>query len=139
MTKLIVGTYHSREEAINAINIFELTGHESKNIIVLTNKENAKKLNIKGLVKTDTPESNQKKPSFSNKFKDFFTRKIDFELDTVEKLVDYGISQEEAEKCLADVKAGKIVVLADDRLRMGHESTNQLVTSADTEFKKGTY
>lgn len=120
MAKIIVGTYHSKEEAIKAITIFELTGHESKNIIVLTNRENAKTLNIKITVKTDAPD-NKEEPSFTNKFKNFFTRKNDFELDTVEKLVDYGLTHADAEKCLTEVKAGKIVVLADDKLRMGND------------------
>ena len=33
--------------------------------------------------------------------------------------MDYGLSKKDATRCLEDVNAGMIVVLADDELRMG--------------------
>lgn len=120
MTKLIVGSYPSNEEAVKAVNIYELEGHEAKNIMMLTqpsNKDSLENLTDVAVV-ADEPTDNEDE-SFTKKVKNIITHHVEFSLDTHEKLVHYGLSDEEAERCLTDVESGKIVVLADDELRMG--------------------
>lgn len=120
MSKQIVGSYFSIEEAVKAVNIYELEGHEAKNIIVLTNPENKELLDERTDVAVTDNAPNHKEPSsFTDKIKEMITHQVNFELDTHDKLVDYGLSNEDAKKCLADIQTGKTVVLADDELRMG--------------------
>jgi exoribonuclease R len=122
MSKQIVGTYASDEEAIKAIHVYELSGHQSSNIVILTNEEKAKALETrtKVKIKTNAPKKKEEQKGF---FKKMFSKADDFELDTHEKLVGFGLADEVAEKCLEDVKLGKIVVIGDDELRMGHAAT----------------
>lgn len=120
MSKLIVGSYLSQEDAVKAINIYELTGHEAKNIIALTNEEN--KESLKDLtdvaVKSNSPKDDENL-RMTDKIKNIFTDNADLELDTLDKLIEYGLSKDDAIRCMTDVNLGKIVILADDELRMG--------------------
>lgn len=120
MTKLIVGSYLFKEDAIKAVNIYELTGHQAKNIIILTNHENKSELEkLTDVTVKDYSPEHAKKVSLRDRMKIKVMHYANVELDTHEKLVDYGLSIEDAEKCMTDVQMGKIVVLADDELRMG--------------------
>lgn len=120
MSKLIVGSYLKEEDAVKAINIYELQGHEAKNIVALTNekhKESLKELTDVA-VKSDSPED-KSKLTITDKIKNIFIANADLELDTHEKLIEFGLSEDDAIRCMTDVNLGKIVVLADDELRMG--------------------
>jgi|SRR5690625_1706640 len=120
MGKLIVGSYLTKEEAVKAINVYELQGHEAKNIIALTNEERKESLEkLTDVAVTDDSEDDNEKSTITERFKDLFTNNTNLELNTHEKLVDYGLSEKDAIRCLDDVNAGMIVVLADDELRMG--------------------
>src|SRR5690625_7000147 len=124
MAKLIIGSYTTEEYAINAINAYELKGHEDKNIILLTNISLPKMIENR----TDVNVSNishdvEKSPTLLTKIKRFIINHADIELDTIEKLVHFGLSKGQAETALAEVKAGKILVLADDQLKMGNNVT----------------
>jgi|SRR5690625_2120073 len=120
MGKLIVGSYSTKEEAVKAITVYELQGHEAKNIIALTSgkrKESLEKLTDVA-VKSDSAED-EDQLTIAERFKNLFTNNTDLELDTHDKLLDYGLSAEDAVRCMDDLNAGMIVVLADDELRMG--------------------
>lgn len=120
MGKLIVGSYPTKEEAVKAITVYELQGHEAKNIIALTSgkrKESLEKLTDVA-VKSDSAED-EDQLTIAERFKNLFTNNTDLELDTHDKLLDYGLSAEDAVRCMDDLNAGMIVVLADDELRMG--------------------
>ncbi len=121
MAKEVVGVYHSPEEAMKGINIYELKGHHSKNIIALTNENDAETLdkltNVTVQTKTLTNEDSFKVKG--QKIIESILGNEDVELDSVDKLVDFGLTTESAQKCIESVKAGNIVVLADNELRMG--------------------
>lgn len=120
MTKLIVGSYPSNEEAVKAVNIYELEGHHAKNMIMLTHANNKDTLeNLTDVAVAADESTDNKEESFTEKVKHIITHHVDFSLDTHEKLVHYGLSDEEAESCLTHLELGKIVVLADDELKMG--------------------
>lgn len=122
MTKVIVGSYLSQEEAVNAVNIYELEGHEAKNIIILAPHESRESLDHHTDVAVTDNRPNEHQPgTLMDKLKEKITHNVDFKLDTQERLVDYGLSNEDAAQCLTDMQAGKIVVVADDELRMGHQ------------------
>lgn len=120
MSKLIVGSYLTKEDAAKAISIYELQGHEANNIIALTNEEHKDSLDklTDVTVKSDSPADNDQL-TITDKIKDIFTANASLELDTHDKLIEYGLSEDDATRCMKDVKLGKIVVLADDELRMG--------------------
>lgn len=122
MTKLVLGAFQSEEETITAINVFELAGHQSKNITIFTNEEHAKALEnqISVTIKTDSPQPEEEPDSILGKIMNTFSNSNDFELDSHEKLVEFGLPDEKAEQCMADMHSGKIIVIADDNLRMGH-------------------
>ena len=39
--------------------------------------------------------------------------------------MDFGLSKEEAKQCMRDAQNGKIVILANDELRMGHQEETE--------------
>lgn len=120
MGKLIVGSYRTKEEAVKAINVYELQGHEAKNIIALTNEERKDSLEkLTDVAVTDDSEDENEDPTITDRLKNLFTNQTNLELNTIDSLVEYGLSKEEATCCLADLNDGMIVVLADDELRMG--------------------
>lgn len=122
VTKRMLGSYEEADDALNAIDVYQLGGHESNNIVIFANETHADSLQerTQTQVKTDNPNPVET-PGMMQKIKDALSTTDDFELDTTEKLIAYGLSQEEAEKALFNVQMGHIVVLADDELRMGHK------------------
>ena len=130
MAKLIIGSYTTEENAINAINTYELKGHEAKNITLLTNSSQPEKIESKTDVNVSSISDDvEESTDLLTKIKRFIINYPDIELDTIEKLVNFGLSKEQAERALTKVQAGKIVVLADDELRMGHETSIEQASS----------
>ena len=126
MTKLIIGSYHSEDDAVNAVAVYELKGHLAKNIIILTNQNNINEIKKQTdvEVKSNAPNS-EEDSSLTDKIKKIFTYHSNIELDTREKLIEFGLSPEDASKCMTEVNSGKIVVLADDELRMGQDQSSE--------------
>lgn len=123
MTKRMLGSYETVEEALHAADVYALAGHSEDNIIMLTNEENATKLEGRTPVqiKTDNPSTEPEAESFMDKVKGVFTPAEEHvELDTTEKLTAFGLSQKEADSSMDKVKNGHIVIIVDDELRMGH-------------------
>src|SRR5690625_3555864 len=130
MAKLIIGSYTTEENAINAINTYELKGHEAKNITLLTNSSQPEKIESKTDVNVSSISDDvEESADLLTKIKRFIINHPNIELDTIEKLVDFGLSKDQAETALRKVQAGKIVVLADDELRMGHETSIEQASS----------
>lgn len=123
MTKRMLGSYQTVEEALHAADVYALGGHSEDDIIMLTNDENAAKLEGRTPVqiKTDNPPQHPEKETFMDKVKDAFSSADEnIELDTTEKLTAFGLSQQEADSAMNGVKKGNIVIIVDDELRMGH-------------------
>lgn len=123
MTKRMLGSYKTVEESLHAADVYALAGHSEDGIIMLTNEENAAKLEGRTPVqiKTDNPSPTPESESFIDKVKDVFTSSDEHvELDTAEKLTAFGLSQKEADTTMLEVKNGNIVIIVDDELRMGH-------------------
>lgn len=123
MAKVVIGAFDTEKDALTAVNVYELAGHHSKNITILASQEQAESLDdmTDVTVKSDSPnEDEPAKATILDKLINAFSDTEEFELDTHEKLIDYGLPLEAAEECMEDVESGKIVVLADDELRMGH-------------------
>lgn len=122
MTKLIIGMYDSEVEAINAVDSYELKGHEAKNITILTKSSLVENELLKD-TNVDVENTNSKNiesDTFMEKVKNIFTDHKDFKDDTLNALIDYGLTKEQATECITSINIGKIVVIADDTLKMGH-------------------
>lgn len=124
MTIQLLGTYPTEQEAITAVEVHSLAGLRADNITLFANTAHAKSLEeqTQVTVKADQPMENEETESgWINKVKDIFSNSEDFDLHSEEHLMEFGLTKAEATECLEDVKAGKIVVLADDEMRMGHD------------------
>src|SRR5699024_12791862 len=99
-----------------------LAGHHERNMTVCANTENGKSLenHRQVTVKANQPMEDEADSSWMDKITDMFSNDEDFDLQSEEQLRDFGLTSDEASKCLEAVEAGKIVVFADDEIRMGH-------------------
>lgn len=123
MVKLIIGSYTTEANAIDAVNAYELKGHEAKNIFILTNNSNSDELDNKTDVNVSSiSQDAEESRTFFTKIKRLLINYPDIELDTIEKLTTFGLPKRQAETALKDVRLGKTLVIADDQLKMGHES-----------------
>lgn len=130
MTKYIYGSYLSEDEAIDAASVLELKGLKAKNITILTNHSKVEDLakltdvNIQtanGKAEHNEPILDQIRRRFGKdepEETDLYTRLID----------DLGIKPEIARKCVDDVQMGRVLMIVDDEMRMGHE---RLTTGLD--------
>lgn len=129
MGRTILGSYDSKEEAITAVDVHALTGFSSSNITIFTNEINARQLeNYTSVsIKTNSPQEKDDKssPSIFERILNSLSGSDDFELHSEENLMDFGLSKIEAKQCMRDAQNGKIVVLADDQLRMGHQEETE--------------
>lgn len=129
MARTILGSYDSKEEAITAVDVHALTGFSSSNITIFTNEINARQLeNYTSVsIKTNSPQEKEDKrpPSIFERILNSLSGSDDFDLHSEENLMDFGLSKEEAKQCMRDAQNGKIVILANDELRMGHQEETE--------------
>ena len=123
MTIQILGAYPTEQEAITSVGVHALAGLREDNITLFANATHAESLEnqTEVTVKANEPlEEKEKGSGLIDKVKEIFSNEEDFDLHSVEHLMDFGLTNAEAVKCMKDVESGKIVVLADDEIRMGH-------------------
>lgn len=122
MAKHLLGAYPTEEDLRKAVIVFELSGHESKHVVVFTNDAKAQELGdrTRFTIKTDTPAEEEERAGIMTKIKERFIPGLNYELDTLEKLMDYGLTEEAAAQALLEAKSGQFVVIVDDEIRMGH-------------------
>src|SRR5699024_2403332 len=132
MAKHLLGSYETEDEVIKAIDVYRLEGHQARNVVIFTNEKHVESLEEKTsnqiTNKTDHPEIEEEEdPGIMEKIKETLSPSEDFEINTTEKLISYGLTPEEAEKSIREVEAGKIVIIVDDELRMGHDENNPIL------------
>lgn len=119
MSKRILGTYPTVKEVKDAIAIFELQGHESKNVLIFGNNLDDSVFQRHNIVNFETNDSLEDE-SFIEKIKDNLPIKDLPNFSTSEDLMEYGLSLSAAVRALTGVQNGLMVVIVDDELRMGH-------------------
>ena len=124
MTKYIYGSYLSEEEAIKAANGAELKGLKAKNITIISNQSTVEELTERTDVNVQTAaaKSNQHDPIIS-KIKNVFNRGQSNDSNLYTRLINLGITPEIAQECIDDVNSGKVIMIVDDDLRMGHDQS----------------
>ncbi|UJL45292.1 general stress protein [Virgibacillus sp. NKC19-16] len=113
MTKRIIGSYGSEEEAVNAVNNLEIQGYKPNDISIITNKDKTTK------IKKDTdaniksgkpgPKNNE---SFIDKVKRVFTDDI---TDPYEQLLELGVAKEDAKTHQGELKSEKFLVVVENK------------------------
>lgn len=128
MANEIYGPYYSEEEAIKAVDIMTLKGLKAENITVLANEKKSKQLEQWTDAEVENSAENELETSVFSKIKDMLSDEEETEPNFRERLVELGLSESEAEKIENEIESGRIIILANDELRMGHDATSDTVT-----------
>lgn len=120
MAKHMLGIYETQDEALRAIDVYQLEGHEKKNILILTNSEDIQELKNHSQIQVKPDIPNGQDEGIAEVIKDRITMTLNLDLDSIEKLVAYGLSEVDAQGALKAVDNGLIAVVVDDERRMGH-------------------
>ncbi|PAV29719.1 hypothetical protein CIL05_10130 [Virgibacillus profundi] len=129
MTRQIFGSFDTKDEAIKTVDGLELKGYKAKNITIFANNDDTNDLALRtdvnvesSIVETDSD------PSFVDKVKKVFTNDAGSHPYLHDKLIHSGISDKQASKYVDEIESGKILVIADDEMRMGNDSVSDDVT-----------
>ncbi|MBP1970090.1 hypothetical protein J2Z83_002206 [Virgibacillus natechei] len=134
----IIGSYPSKDEAVNVVDRLELKGYNAKNIIIFANNDHSKDLEKRTDVKVKTDPSENEDESFIDKVKKIFTEHTDTDshIELHEKLINSGVSEHQAKKYTDEVQAGNILVLADDNLKMGNDATSNTIKMEEAVIRR---
>ncbi|WP_373895533.1 general stress protein [Virgibacillus natechei] len=139
MANQIIGSYSSKDEAVNVVERLELKGFIANNIIIFANSDYAKEMEKLTDVKVKSDgTANEDDESFMDKVKKVFTDQTDTDphMALHEKLINAGISEHQAKKYADEIKSGNILVVADDELKMGNDATSDTVTMEETAIRR---
>ncbi|MEC5423818.1 general stress protein [Virgibacillus sp. C22-A2] len=129
MGKEIFGPYQSKDDAINSVNGLELKGYKADSITIFTNQRHTKELKQRTDVKVESSISeNGEENSPLDKLKRIFTNDSGSHPHLHDKLLNSSISDKQAKKYVDAIESGEILIIADNQLRMGHDSTSDTVT-----------
>lgn len=129
MANEIFGPFHSKEDTVKKVSVLELKGLKAENITIFTNKENTDELEDRTDVDVENNATeDDEKDSFTDKIKKVILNSQDSNLNIHEKLVQLGVSDKQASKYVDAIESGEILVIADDELKMGNDSTSDTVT-----------
>ena len=117
MRKKVYGIFDSHLEVVSAINVLKAKGYNGNEILVVADKED--KLDF--ITNNPTTDVNVVKDeyrdeSFMKKIKNFFTGEDD---SLTERLVSMGLTDRDATDYSGNVKAGKILVLIEEKSNIG--------------------
>jgi len=120
MTKIILGTYMNEQDAIVAVNKYQLMGYDADDMNILTNNDPSLEKHTDVDVTSVYRKEQDQEDSFSDKVKRIFFHEVKEESSAEEILFDIGLDKEKANNCIRSLKSGEIVVVGDDSLKMGH-------------------
>lgn len=113
MPKKVIGSYSSEEEAIQAVNAFELKGYDSDDLTVMTGRGKTKELRTFTDANVEKTGSGAGSGSFWEKIKKVLTYDAATNLPANQQLTDQGVHPDDAERYAAELDDGKILVTAD--------------------------
>lgn len=117
MVKRVFGSYNSEEEAIHGVEELQEKGYKADDLLLMSNKDKREVLEENTNVEVkSSPISNGNGDSLIDKIKRAFTQETgpEDQATTQEKLVEHGLSEEQASRYAADVEDGKILIAADE-------------------------
>lgn len=117
----VFGCFESKEEAIKEVEVLSLKGIPSNKITVFTSKS-AEDLgkDMDGIIENvdENYESDIK-----SMFKKVSLKVKDSDKSFHEVLLDAGLSDQQATRYAKEIEEGNILVIAENKLKMGHDST----------------
>lgn len=114
MAKTIIGSYLSLEDAQHTVDAYELNKDQTKNLFFLTH--------INDFTHKTTS-------AMTDKIEHIFIYDDDLD-DNMQKLIDFGLSKNDALKCIVDIKLGHTIIIADDQLSIGHQQPIESLSAA---------
>ncbi|WP_164216008.1 general stress protein [Virgibacillus sp. YIM 98842] len=133
----VFGPYESRDEVINMVTALQLKGYKSSNISLFAHEDYAEDL-IKHTdvnVESET-DSKQNQPKFVEKIQRLFSNDKNSHATLYEKLTNENISGKQADKLMEAIENGEIVVIADNELKMGNDSTSNAVSMRENMIQR---
>ncbi|MBM7600288.1 hypothetical protein JOC34_002679 [Virgibacillus halotolerans] len=124
MSNEVYGPFPSVDEAVALVDGLQLKGTTADDISIFTNKDHMEELKKRTAVKVETDKSDSdevKQDTLMDKVKNIFVHTEDSTLNMHDKLVHLGVSDKHATVYMTAIEAGKILVVADDKVRMGHD------------------
>ncbi|GAB3803286.1 general stress protein [Virgibacillus kimchii] len=137
MSNEIFGPYETTDEVINMVTSLELKGYKSSNISLLANEDHTENLIKHTDVNVESEVSGEpEKHKFTKKVQNLFSNSKNVHTSLHERLKKENISDKQADKLLEAVENGKIVILADNELKMGNDSTPNAVSMKEDTIQR---
>lgn len=130
MTNEICGSFQTKEEAARAVNILSLKGISTHKIKIFTSQRHPKELAKEmdgSIVYVRDHVSKRPTPTFQR----FFSSISECGEDIHNRLCKEGLSEGQAEKYSKSILSGSILIIADMKLKMGHERTIEAFSMQD--------
>lgn len=125
MVHEVCGCFETKEEAARVINALSLKGFPADKIKVFTAQTDPADLGKEtdGFIMNVREDANRRPTS---RFKRLFGKISDSDTNIHSQLRDFGLSERQVEKYTHDIRAGNVLVLADNKLKMGHHHTTNV-------------
>ena|SRR5699024_9489273 len=119
----ICGSFETKDEAIRVINALSLKGFPADRIKVFTSQADPGELarETDGFIMHVQDKQGRRSTS---RFKKLFSKIGVCDVDIHNQLRNDGLSERQAKKYTDEIHDGKILVLTDNKLKMGHYHTN---------------
>lgn len=119
VTHEICGSFETKDEAIKVINALSLKGFPTDKIRIFTSEIDPRELakETDGFIVHVQDDAQRKSTS---KFKKLFAKITDCDTNVYDQLRYDGLSDIQAKKYTEDIRSGNILVIADNKLKMGH-------------------
>lgn len=117
MANIVVGSFSTESEAAEMVRDLENKGYKEEDITLLTSKGSSNQLDDQTDIQVENVGTgNKENESFMDKIKRALIQDVGPEnnLSTVEKLISYGLSEEQAKDYSRGLEAGNIVLVAND-------------------------
>lgn len=118
MANIVVGAFATETEAVDAVRDLESKGYRAEDLLLLTSRDNADKLEGQTDIHVEDAVSDQaNNESFMDKIKRAFMQDVGPEdnLSSFDKLISYGLAEDQAEEYSKSLEAGNMVIIANDR------------------------
>lgn len=128
MTMRIFGFYLSEQEAITVVNSLGLKGFRTKDITILTTHSSATSLQkyTDANVCSNVPEQ-QIKRTFFKHIKEIFIKTPEKQRNLDYTLKKFGFNDRTIEKCHNEIDEGKVIIVIDDFMKLGHSTINDII------------
>jgi len=117
----VFGSFKTKDEAITEVEVLSLKGISADKITIFTLERTQDLVReVDGVIQNADEDDND---NFLSKVRKTFLKISDSDKSFHDQFLDAGLSEEQATRYTEDMRSGNIVVIADNKLKMGHDST----------------